>query len=206
MKNIIKIITLFIVAVSCKAQTPVFDIEDFENIAKDIYGAYHKDTQNQLNPFEGTYIYTIGSTSLKIVLQKKIMSSMNGYYYEDIIIGEYQYIENGIEKRNTLSKFNNINVKDYHHGITGNLLLVGTYRGCTDCGPTEKRLAGGLIDDTANALANIQLRRIIVNGKAAIKLSLYWETKTKQEGQVLVQPFIAPGSYTLIKEIPVTID
>ena len=206
MKNIIKIIILSAITISCRAQTPVFDIEDFDNITKDIHGAYYKDIHNKLDDFEGVYVYTNGSTSLKIVLQKKTMSNMNGYSYEDLIIGEYQYIENGVEKRNTLSKLNTSYTNQRNHAIASRFLLTGTGLGCSDCTSTEKRIKGGLIDDTANALANIQLRKITVNGKVAIKLSLYWETKTKQEGQVLIKPFIAPGSYVLIKEIPVGID
>jgi hypothetical protein len=205
MKNILRIIALFIITVSCKAQTPVIDIED--NQGYDVKGAYYKDTKNQLNPFEGTYIYTNGNTSLKIVLQKKTMSTFpSRKYYEDMIIGEYQYIENGVEKRNTLAKLNEKYTDFTNHSIDGSQLLVGTYRGCNDCAANEKRLAAGLVDYVAHALANIQLRRITVNGKAAIKLNLYWEMRSKKEGEVLLKPFIAPGDYILIKEMPVLQD
>ncbi|MFN4313275.1 MAG: DUF6705 family protein [Chitinophagaceae bacterium] len=43
------------------------------------------------------------NTSFKIVLVKKVQQ-YNGECYEDLIIGEYQYIVNGVEKVNTLSK------------------------------------------------------------------------------------------------------
>ena len=204
MKNTLKIIVLSAMTITCKAQTPIIDIDD--NQGYDVNGAYYKDTKNQLNPFEGTYIYTNGTTSLKIVLQKKTMSNMNGFYYEDLIIGEYQYIENGIEKRNTLNKLN-INYSDKkNHSIDSNFLLTGTYRGCPDCSASEKRLSSGLVDYVADALANIQIRRITVNGKAAIKLNIYWEMREKKDGQVLIKPFIAADDYILIKEIPVGID
>ena len=205
MKNILKIIMLSVISISTKAQTPVIDIED--NQGYDVNGAYYKDTKNQLNPFEGTYIYTNGTTSLKIVLQKKTMSTIPSHrFYEDMIIGEYQYIENGVEKRNTLNILN-INYEDKtRHGINGNLLITGTHLGCPDCGPTEKRIKGSLMDYVAHGLGNIQLRRITINGKAAIKLNIYWEMREKKDGQVLIKPFIAPDDYVLIKEIPVGID
>jgi hypothetical protein len=205
MKNILRTILFLYATIGCKAQTPVIDIED--NQGYDVKGAYYKDTKKQLDPFEGTYIYTNGNTTLKIVLQKKTMSTFpSRKYYEDMIIGEYQYIENGVEKRNTLAKFNEKYINGSNHSINGNLLLVGTYRGCNDCAANEKRLAAGLVDYVAHALANIQLRRITVNGKAAIKLNLYWEMRSKKEGQVLLEPFIAPGDYILIKEVPVLQD
>jgi hypothetical protein len=205
MKNILRIIILLSIAIGCIAQTPVIDIED--NQGYDVNGAYYKDTKNQLNPFEGTYIYTNGNTTLKIVLQKKTMSTIaSRRFYEDLIIGEYQYIENGIEKRNTLNKLNKNYLNKNEHSISSSLLIIGTERGCTDCSPTEKRLAGGMLDYVAAALANVQLRRITVNGKAAIKLNLYWEMRSKKEGEVLLQPFIAPGDYILIKEVPVLQD
>ena len=205
MKNTLKIIVLSAMTITCKAQTPIIDIED--NQGYDVNGAYYKDTKNQLNPFEGTYIYTNGSTTLKIVLQKKTMSTIATHrFYEDMIIGEYQYIENGVEKRNTLNNLNINYINKKEHTVSGNLLITGTDLGCSDCSPTEKRIKGSLMDNVSHSLGNIMLRRITVNGKAAIELNLYWETRTRQEGQVLAKPFIAPGNYILIKEIPVGID
>jgi hypothetical protein len=205
MKNILRTILFLYATIGCKAQTPVIDIED--NQGYDVNGAYYKDTKNQLNPFEGTYIYTNGNTTLKIVLQKKIMSTIaSRRFYEDLIIGEYQYIENVVEKRNTLNKLNNNYLNKKEHSIFGSLLITGTDLGCADCSPTEKRIKGSILDNVAHALGNIQLRRITVNGKAAIKLNLYWEMRSKNEGQVLLQPFIAPGDYILIKEVPVLQD
>lgn len=132
MKKII-IATLTILSYGCKAQNPIFEITDLENTTQDIYGAYHKDTQNLLNPFEGTCIYTSGNTSFKIVLQKKLMSSMSGRYYEDLLIGEYQYVVDGIEKVNTLSQLNINYPNQSNHSITGNLIITQGDIGCMEC-------------------------------------------------------------------------
>jgi hypothetical protein len=59
--------------------------------------SYYKDVNNILNDFEGTWLYQSGNTSLKLTLVKSIQF-FNGDFYEDTIIGGYQYIENGIEK------------------------------------------------------------------------------------------------------------
>src|SRR5690606_103459 len=84
---------------NCKAQSPIFPLDDWD------YGqanSYYKDLNNKLNPFEGTWLYTNGNTSLKIILEKRLMQ-FNGDYYIDLIVGEYRYVENGVEKINTLS-------------------------------------------------------------------------------------------------------
>ena len=74
MKNLFIKTLLIISFISCKAQTPVFDIDDLENKLLHIPGSYIKDTENKLNPYVGTYIYNDGTKMLKIVLQKKTMS------------------------------------------------------------------------------------------------------------------------------------
>lgn len=174
MKNIIKIIVLLITTISCKAQTTIIDIED--NKGYDVFGAYYKDIYNQLDAFVGTYIYTNGNETLKIVLQKKTMSTIPSHrFYEDMIIGEYQHIVNGVEVRNTLNELN-VNYTDQTaHTIRGNLLLKGTELGCPNCGATEKRLRCSFKENVSNLLGWAQIRRITVGGQPAIQFSLYWE-------------------------------
>ncbi len=62
---------LFAIAVlfsfSCKAQTLVKSLYEDDT---DITGAYYKDLYNDFDNFVGTWIYTNGSTSLTITLQK----------------------------------------------------------------------------------------------------------------------------------------
>jgi hypothetical protein len=201
MKNIFKTILIFITALSCKAQTPIFDIEDLNNITKDIYGAYYKDTHNQLNSYEGIYIYNQAGKYLKIVLQKKVMSNMNNYYYEDLIIGEFQYIENGVQKANTLDKLLNNNYIDKSlHSISGRMILTGKELGCNDCAPTEKRLACGIVDDKSPSTGDVHIRRVTVNGQAAIKIFVGWQTTAKKPTDAPKIPASIGGYYTLIKQ------
>jgi hypothetical protein len=95
-------------------------------------GYYYKDINYLLDPFVGTYLYTNGNTSFKIVLKKMIQSSCNDYYYEDLIIGAYQYIENGVEKVNTLSELNNTYSDGIKYPICGNQILRGSGYGWYD--------------------------------------------------------------------------
>jgi hypothetical protein len=87
---------------NCKAQSPILPLlsGDSGNI---VQGAYYKDLDNVFDKFVGSWKYTNGSTSLIITFKKKtIFYNIYDDYYEDILVGEYKYIENGIEIVNTL--------------------------------------------------------------------------------------------------------
>ncbi len=201
MKNTFKILSIFLITVSCKAQSPVFDLLDLQHRIQRINGAYHKDMNNLLNPFEGTYIYTNGNTSLKIVLQKKTMS-YNSVYYEDMLIGEYQYIENGIEKVNTLNKLN-INYSDKsNHSIDGSLIITSGNTGCDECLPNEKAWRGGLVDESTHNNADLIIRRTTENGIPAIKILVMWRMKYKKETDPMPPRASFPGGeYILTKRL-----
>ena len=89
------VIILVLLSNTITAQSPIIDIEDYGK-EESISGAYYKDIKNYFDDFTGTWIYTNGNTSLKIVLNKKTMR-YTGKFYTDAVDGEYQYIENGVE-------------------------------------------------------------------------------------------------------------
>jgi hypothetical protein len=147
-----------------RAQSPVLPLFDSLEYGE-TPNAYYKDTYNDFNNFVGTWMYTNGGTSFKIVLQKKTQtySSVNNFY-RDMLVGEYQYIENGIEKVNTLSQLslNLINVHSY--GIVGNIINTAqNYPVCTNCLLNQKRIILNFKDPTTvqNGLSGeIILRRV----------------------------------------------
>ena len=200
MKNIQTILVLMLTFVSCKAQNPILDISD--RSLDHMEGAYYKDTQNLLNPFVGTYIYTNGNTSFKIVLQKKIMSSMNNVYYEDLIIGEYQYIQNGVEILNTLSNLNTNLSNGWLYNICGSLVLYGKELGCDECADDEKRIRISLTDETIHRTAKLDIRRINQIGQQSIKVELWWTgRRTRNENDPpRPAPRIPAGTYVMIKQ------
>jgi hypothetical protein len=65
-------------------------------------GVYFKDTNNNLDKFEGTWIYEDATRKLTIVLQKKEFFEI-GSPHSDVVIGNYIYEENGVELINTLT-------------------------------------------------------------------------------------------------------
>lgn len=170
MKSIIKIITILIFTFSffnCKAQSPILPLKKWSDEQEN---AYYKDLNNELNSFEGTWLYTDGNTSLKIVLEKRLMQ-FNGDYYTDLIVGEYQYIKNGVEKINTLDQIN----QDLgeNHNIEGNFI----YKNCNifpvdDCVDGEIRLMLFIDDILTDKGLDIILHNRIVDGQEALKANM----------------------------------
>jgi hypothetical protein len=187
---------------NCYSQSPIYDISEPKAGFIGVRGAYYKDTNNLLNGYDGTYLYNNGNTSLKLVLQKKVMSSMNNFYYEDLVIGEYQYIKDGIEKVNTLDKLAVDYTDQSKHNIDGNQILIGTKLGCYDCTSTERRLRLGFLDGVSRNIGEIEVRKTVVNGRDGIRVKIWWNGPiAHKEGAPMPLPAsIGAGEYILIKQ------
>ena len=166
----IVIIILGLTFFSCKAQTPILPLDSLG--WKNTNNTYYKDVNNELNDYEGTWLYSNGTTSLKITLTK-YTQLFNGRFYEDRIIGGYQYIENGVEKVNTLSDANNPNL-----GISASIVGNTIHNRCRflpvdDCVEGEKSL-GLSIDDphSDKHWGHLRLFKRIVNGQEALKIRI----------------------------------
>lgn len=196
MKKTVIIIAIFIVF-KATAQSPVINFEDRQGAR--ITGAYYKDGANQLNPFVGTWLFTNGNTSLKIVLVKKIMDGDAVSYYEDILIGEYQYIENGVEKFNSLSDLYAVLPNAYHHKIKGN--HFHTFRS-----PFNELTAGEKILDLYfkdNCGGSLYVRKKMVGSQQAIQIYRELPSITTIGGTVPngTVPIIKPiEEFTLLKQ------
>lgn len=139
MKKILIILTILI-AFSCKSQ-----IISQNNAYVDIpNNAYIKDTQNFLDNFVGTWHYQNGNEQFTIILNKIIHFKYSSWF-EDILIGEYKYIDtNGTTLVNTLS---DINIPSIHHNISGATSLVRLeYPKCPECDMGEYRIKSYFID------------------------------------------------------------
>ena len=201
-------LTLIIISIiSCKAQNATFyetvGLED-NSIEYALTGNYYKDINNTLNNFTGTYLYTNGSTSFKIILQKKLQSSVNGRYKEDILIGGYQYVENGVEKINVLNDINNNYSNGWKYNIHGNNILVGQTLGCTDCSANEKWIKGLIYDPLPNGggSATLFIRKTTVGSQEAIKIWIYMEMYVAEPGSAPINSIAYPigEEFTLIKQ------
>jgi hypothetical protein len=198
MKNYINFAVFFILLNSCAAQSPVLDIKDNSFSKGSINGAYYKDTKNVLSGYDGTYLYTNGNTSFKIKLQKNVMVN-NGYYYEDLIVGEYQLIENGVEKVNTLHRLTSTS---FNNNISGSLVLTGTKWGCDDCRVDEKRLRLGFIEATSPHIGEIEIRKTTSGGKDAILVNIWYTGPiiVKEGAPKPKDGVVRAGEYIMIKQ------
>ena len=112
MKTIYILFLIFIV--NCKAQTPTISL--FGHHTTTVENAYYKDLNSDLDRFTGSWLYSNGSTSFKIVIDKKIMKyNTFSNIYEDLLIGEYRYVEDGVVKVNTLDLMTNPPSEFYEH-------------------------------------------------------------------------------------------
>lgn len=109
---------------SCKAQVlppeeQIISLRDQDGTPL-VENAYYKDVENDFQPLIGTWKYTNGNELFKITIKKKAHRYATGFknYYEDVIYGEYKYIDaNGTVLINSLGDINNSNMQAYEHLI-----------------------------------------------------------------------------------------
>lgn len=159
-------ITIF----NCKAQSPILPLDSIG--WRNNENTYYKDVNNTLNNFEGTWLFTNNNTSLKIILVKSTQN-FNGNYYEDLLTGGYQYIENGIEKVNTLSDANDSSI-GRNASIRGNNIYNNCkYLPVEDCTDGEKRLNLSIEDPNMNCyIGDLVLHKREVDGQEALKIRI----------------------------------
>ena len=170
MKKII-IMVLILNSINHNAQT-VIPLENYDGYPSNS-NDYYQDSNNYLNPFIGTWIYQNGNTSLKIVLNKSVMSNVDDEFFSDGIYGEYQYIQNGIQKINTLPNLNILNDNFRKHTIFGNYILnYDDIPICSDCVTSEKRIRLYCHDPLKDVFYTFVLRHKIINGEEKLFMIL----------------------------------
>lgn len=218
MKKALTILTLLIISYSIEAQPLIEPRFKNLNYAR-TEGTYYKDIDNDYAPYVGTWIYTHGNTSFKIVLQKKeMMPLISGVgqhaiqYYTDILIGEYQYIENGIDKVNTLANLSVNHSKPINYSLYGgSIVLKNLYPKCDECAETDRRIAMTFNEpsrrNSVGLSGGLMLRHYVENDVHKIKAIVYIRTSslgidrmTNQELPAELNHYSVPtGTYILTK-------
>ena len=147
MKSVFILILLLLVF-SVKAQDAlIVPINaDYDGIPPN---AYYKDLDNELDGYVGEWKFSDSYREFTVVLQKKEMVSLAPLGgYSDFIVGEYRYIENGVQIINTIPLLASAANEVDNRNIIGSLLFSGPtlYVPCPDCGVNEKRLKLGFFD------------------------------------------------------------
>lgn len=196
MKNITHIIVLLL-ALSCKAQSPIINNLDWDGI--DIPNSYLKDTNNDLNNFEGTYVHTSADTIFTIKL-RKIEMEFTGVYFEDMLIGEFEYKIGNNTLFNTLSNFNTNYQDQSLHYLKGWRILKNTsLPPCSNCAPNEKRVSIGIFD--SKLASSFILKRTTVSGNQALQVYKFTQGPISREaGDPPKVAIVRDGDFLFIKQ------
>lgn len=165
------LIVMLLLSVITQSQT----IKDINAFPWAEPGVYYKDLNDVLEPFVGTYLYNdlATNTSFKIILQKKEGSLFHSFQ-QDMLIGAYKFIKNGVVKVDTENDLLNNYPDGRSSVINGYMILDGTERGCTDCLPNEKRIYGSIRDPNSSGFVDkLFIRKITVNNQEAIKIYIH---------------------------------
>ena len=193
----------------CKGQHLIIPRFDNGGTLGSVAGAYYKDVDHYFDQFLGTWSYTEGTTILKVSFIKKEMMNVYNEYYEDFLVGEFQYIENGVEKVNTLASLNN-NYTGYNSYNMWSITRIRktSYPVCEECSTDEKRLRMAFTEpaNDDDCLEGMWTMRVVVEeGVQKLKIQFRLETNYcgyKEDGTVsTARSFSIPfGDYTLIRE------
>ncbi|QMU64643.1 MAG: hypothetical protein GKR88_10310 [Flavobacteriaceae bacterium] len=174
MKHIITIIAL-ISLFSCKAQSVIVPIGSGEDFQKNP-NYYVKDVNNEFGKFEGIWKYQNGNTSIIFKLKKEehyqVSETSN---YLDLLVGEYQYIENGVEKVNTLADFDNPSISGYNHKISGRVFTHNIPNICIDNSHSSEIKIELMIESPGDHLieGRVILRYVNENGTEKLEVCIY---------------------------------
>jgi len=216
MKKVYILIFALIWFTLCKAQSPILPLYNNSNFGN-VENAYYKDINNVHNQYVGTWLYVNGNTSLKIILKKKEIFHVVGHitnptpdFYTDAIVGEYQYIENGVEKINTLPNITfDFQTSSDHNLYSFSLKRADTYPKCNECTIGEKVLRMNIDEPSRRHIINLSrdfiIRRYFDNGVEKLKIwfiltgnGVYVDSNTNELSDI--SGFSLPyGEYVLTK-------
>jgi len=162
-----------------------------------VAGTYFQDMDDDIDSFQGSYEYNNNGIVFRIHLLKKTMVHVDNYY-EDTLIGEIEYYENGTPLVNTTAQLNTNFPDQYKHAIAGSEIRDNGFA-CSDCTPGEIILETSIWDSRLGG--ELTLRKTTVNGIPAIKLYKYTYAsfRARQQGDPYILPVIPSGDYIMVK-------
>jgi len=200
MKNIIILIAI-ITVFSCKAQTIIKSLNGDGSCPPYNSNCYEKDVNNEFGKFEGNWVYQNNNTEITLKLKKEehyqISSNAN---YEDLLVGEYQFIESGIEKVNTLADFDNPFLSGYDHRISGGVFVHQLPQYCVDNSALSEIKIELMIENPNDddIEGRLILRYVNDNGIEKLEVCLYDYTTLAENTNAKFD--IPDGYYVFIKQ------
>lgn len=200
MKKTLFILVLLFTFLSCKAQiAPLYKADpDLPE------GTYYKDLNNDLDKFEGTWLWQDGNTFLTFVIEKKEqVQSPSRNEFNDMLIGEYKYVENGVEIVDFLDRLDDPTIIGFSHYLSGVRIMHKNHPPlrCEDCTNDERRVKLFFHDPQTPRIPNqVILRHIIVDGQEQLQAKIMGNGPTVfPEGSEQSQR-VPYGEYTFIKQ------
>jgi hypothetical protein len=209
MKNQVNILMILFCTL-CVAQTPELPLYDS---SVTVQGAYYKDLQDDFQRFIGEWKYEQGLDTLIVKIIKKEMQFINYgnvSFYGDFIVAEYRYVENGIEKINTLPNLLINHSTPFKYNIVANIIIKPVPNNsavCPNCGPNDVMVEGPFSDPERDIFGFepiVVLRHKIENGveKIFLTMSIFGFKLPSPYGTV--SPYdtynLPVGLYELIKQ------
>ncbi|WP_460220647.1 DUF6705 family protein [Psychroserpens sp. MEBiC05023] len=199
MKKFIILLLAISSILSCKAQTIIVPLGSNDNLEFNT-NYYEKDVNNEFNKFEGTWLYQNGTTEITFKLKKEEHYLSPSNYYTDMLVGEYKYIENGVEKVNTLSDFDSAQLLGYDHKISGGIFIHRLPNHCTDnSNVTETKIELFINHPTEEDTEGIViLRHVNDNGIQKLQACIYDGTTMGPNPNARID--IPNGYYVFVKQ------
>ena len=160
---------------SCVVNAQI-SLASLEGTNQRLQNHYYQDIENFLEPLAGTYLYQQGGRTFKIMLNKKVYSSQNDIYYQDMLIGGYQYNDGNIQI-DLLNDLENNFANGRSHVVHFAYIKSGPAPGCWSCVPSQKWMTGLITDPLAKSIDKIFLIPHLVNGQAAIRILINHEMR-----------------------------
>ena len=109
---------------------------------------------------------------LKKELHYQISQNSN---YEDLLVGEYKYVENGVVKANTLSNFDNPIIAGYDHKISGGVFVHFLPNNCLDSSESQEIKVELFIEDPSdeNIEGRLIFSYVVENGIEKLQTCIY---------------------------------
>jgi len=203
---------ILLLVLSCKAQNivPIYNVNGVE-LPED--EAYLKDVDNDYNPYVGTWKWESGNNSLTIIFNKVEQYTSSVGDYSDLLVGEYQYIENSVELVNTFPLIEPIgipNIVNQEDAMRNNNIVsysittndIG-FPPCPECAPNTRFIILSIKEPTKPGLwGGIVMARFVESGvekiRAKITMRFNENASINYSGPEIIT--IPVGVYTFIKQ------
>lgn len=206
MKTILGFKFLIIFSIMVNAQSPIVPLLDFANPDRWADGVYHKDVNNDMDKFVGEWLWQDDNSSFTLKFGKEVMverflPASNIIIFQDLLYGEYRYIENGVEMINTLPLFENV-AQPWQHNISGQSLLgTNHYPICKECTADEIRIILSFTDPNRNYIkSRLILRHGVQWWDQQEYIIAFLYTTWSPAGSEFKVNTVPSGTYTLYKQ------